>query len=307
MTTLLWWLAVNTATAAVLIPVVLAAGRLFRRRPAVRHLLWAIVVLKLVTPPVVPWAAVGSTESVTEAPAEREEIAAAPGDFQLSDSWRAGGVSPLSDGEAQGADAPRSPLISPARTDDARLAVSMGFAVWLLGGAAWLALQFRRIARHRNVVRMASAAPDDLLAEVRAVAARLGVSAPKTLLARGISSPFVWCVGRPTLVWPAGLNGAEARGIIAHELAHLRRGDHWVAWLELAAGAIWWWNPLFRFAHRRMREAAEMACDALAIHTAPDDRRGYAELLLRLSAGFPPASPAPVPRPRRRRRLFFLL
>lgn len=164
--------------------------------------------------------------------------------------------------------------------------------LWLLAGAAWLIVQVRRIANHAAVVRSASPASPDLVREVQAVADTLGVAAPQVFISRGTASPFVWCVGRPRLIWPAGM--AAVPGVVAHELAHLRRGDHWVAWLELLAGAAWWWNPLYRYARRRLREAAEMACDALAIQAAPGDRRGYAELLLRLSSGFSPAAPAPV-------------
>jgi len=37
----------------------------------------------------------------------------------------------------------------------------------------------------------------------------------------------------------------RSRGIIAHELAHMHRRDHWITWLELGASIPWWWNPLF--------------------------------------------------------------
>jgi beta-lactamase regulating signal transducer with metallopeptidase domain len=51
-------------------------------------------------------------------------------------------------------------------------------------------------------------------------------------------SPLLWCVGRSRLVWPNTLTDEDAinrsRGIITHELAHVRRRDHWVAWLFLA-------------------------------------------------------------------------
>ena len=40
-----------------MIPVVLLACRFFRDRPAVRHLLWLVILIKFVTPPIVaePW------------------------------------------------------------------------------------------------------------------------------------------------------------------------------------------------------------------------------------------------------------
>ena len=62
---------------------------------------------------------------------------------------------------------------------------------------------------------------------------------------------------------PAG--STAGRGILAHELAHLARGDHWVVRLELLVEAVWWWNPLFWIARRRIHEEAELACDAWVV------------------------------------------
>ena len=121
---------------------------------------------------------------------------------------------------------------------------------------------------------------------------------PCAVLARDIMSPFMWCLGCLRLVWPESLGNATAiarsRGIIAHELAHVRRRDHWVAWLDLVAGILCWWNPLYWYVRRRLRETAEMACDALAIATNPESRREYAEMLLELSADFMNGASAPV-------------
>ena len=63
---MLWWLLQNTVTAALLAGVVCALCRLGRFRPAVRHALWLVVLLKLLTPPVVVW------PSLSQAPAHPE-------------------------------------------------------------------------------------------------------------------------------------------------------------------------------------------------------------------------------------------
>ncbi len=51
----LWWLAQNTLTIALAIAVVALLCRLTPRRPALHHLLWLVVLLKFLTPPVVVW------------------------------------------------------------------------------------------------------------------------------------------------------------------------------------------------------------------------------------------------------------
>ena len=75
-----------------------------------------------------------------------------------------------------------------------------------------------------------------------------------------------------------------------HELAHIKRRDHVVGWIELIAGLVWWWNPLFWSVRRALREQAELACDAWVISALPNGRRAYAESLLALSS---PGSPRP--------------
>src|SRR4051812_2913042 len=52
---MLWWLAQNTISAAVLALLVLLICRFCNLRPSLRHALWLIVLLKLIAPPVVVW------------------------------------------------------------------------------------------------------------------------------------------------------------------------------------------------------------------------------------------------------------
>src|SRR5258708_4091158 len=49
---MLWWLAQNTLIAAILALAVSLACRCFRFSPAVRHALWLVVLIKLITPSV---------------------------------------------------------------------------------------------------------------------------------------------------------------------------------------------------------------------------------------------------------------
>ena len=113
---------------------------------------------------------------------------------------------------------------------------------------------------------------------------RVGVRPPRTLVVPGAGSPCLWCLGRPRLLIPAALLG-ELRagcwpGVLVHEFAHLRRRDHWVAWLELLAGCLWWWNPLFWYVRSQLHQNAELACDAWVVAALPEGRRSYAETLI---------------------------
>src|SRR5207237_8805139 len=120
--------------------------------------------------------------------------------------------------------------------------------------------------------------------QVEDLATRLRVRPPTASMVPGIGSPLLWCLGRPKLLWPAEgmelLKPDSIRGVIAHELAHLRRRDHWVGWITLLAGCVWRWNPLFWFIRGRLYVCAELACDAWVVGTLPEVRRAYAEALI---------------------------
>jgi uncharacterized protein (TIGR03067 family) len=317
----LWWLAQNTITAAVMIPLVVLACQLFRRRPAVQHALWVVVLLKFLTPPLVSWPC--SVEQMRDAiwslPASDPKVNAAasrqpPNLAVLSgvtDRVRADHLpvpkeSPHADAASTAVatvDQTESTFASTAPDVQAlstamRLAFQLGGGAWLLGVIVCGTLQLRRIGRHASLIRCGTAPPEQLIAEVKATAKQLGMRPPRVIVVPGILSPFLWCLGCLRLVWPEAMASnariARSRGIIAHELAHVRRRDHWVASLELVGGVVWWWNPLFWFVRRRLRETAEIACDALAIATNHGSRREYAEMLLELSAGFRSGAPVAV-------------
>ena len=156
--------------------------------------------------------------------------------------------------------------------------------VWLAGSVGMVARRSLAVVRFRRSLAGAVPAPPWLVAEARAIGDRLGVRPPPILVARGVGTPLLWCLGRPRLILPAALiDRLEADrwpGILAHELAHLARRDHWVVRLELLAEAVWWWNPLFRLARRRLHEEAERACDARVVRDLPERRFAYAEALV---------------------------
>ena len=106
------------------------------------------------------------------------------------------------------------------------------FLAWLVGSVVVVADQLGRIVRFRRTLRHATSAPGWLIAQAEEIGRRLSVRVPTIRVVDGLSTPLLWCLGRPMLLVPAELLATlEAdrwRAILAHELAHLRRGDPWV-------------------------------------------------------------------------------
>lgn len=258
-----WWIQ-NAVVAALLAAGALAGTRLARPRPAVQHLLWLVVLVKLVAPPVASWpgTVTGRAPVALALAPVRAVAAAAPGAATLPEAVREAGL-------------------RPGRTRDL-LSVA-----WGAGAAVVVLLFLLRWRALRAALRAADPAPARLRREVERWAARLGTRPPRVLVARGsAATPFVWGVLRPRLVVPADLDrldpGAVA-GVVVHELAHLKRRDLAVGWLELAATALFWWNPVLWLVRRRLRWTAELACDAWVSAEVPSARRAYARALVDLA------------------------
>jgi hypothetical protein len=90
--------------------------------------------------------------------------------------------------------------------------------------------------------------------------------------------------GRLAIVLPRTLTmsigDAQLRHILAHELAHIVRRDHWGNLLSFFVTSLFWWNPTAWLARRELRVAAESCCDAMAINRLAGSRKAYAETLL---------------------------
>jgi beta-lactamase regulating signal transducer with metallopeptidase domain len=326
---MLGWIVDTTLVASGLAIVALSAGWVRSVGPAARHALWLAVLIKLVMPPIVawPWASPsivpnldrfwGETRPATVAseqecsdltmishpaiediePVERvvdtvsADASDVPSDRTSSKESSSPGVPSIGTGLDD------TPWFQ--RLADPNVAMAIAGGIWLTLSLAMAAGQMLQIRRFRRRLRGATPAPLGLIEETEHIAARLGVRAPRILVVEGLGTPLLWCLGRTRLLLPAALVETLKQdrwpAILTHELAHLRRGDHWVSRLELAAGLVWWWNPIYWLAKQRLDAEAELACDAWVIRALPKDRLQYAEILLDLSANFARAcSPAPM-------------
>ena len=297
---MLGWVAETTLVAAILALVALGIGRSRWVTAEARHALWVVVLIKFLLPPVFAWpriewerpAAVVVVEPIVE-PIPAPVVP----DLTITLQPRIEPVILAREPEPAPILAPTPPVVPeprpappvliethPARSRVVRFDWSrLVLAAWLVGSVAVAARGLARVIRFRRLLNQGGAGPAWLVDEVAELAARFGVRPPRILVVPGVASPLLWCLGRPRLVVPEGWDRLtpEARSsLIAHELAHLSRQDHWVVRLELGLSLAWWWNPVFRLAHRRVRDEAELACDARVVRAFPDGRISYAEALI---------------------------
>jgi len=289
----------NAATAALLAALAWAAS-LTVRRASVVHALWLLALVKLVTPPIAPLPLLPSWS----------RLALASGPAPLVVSIPAPGKSPtvehrvMLDGAAVARSEAPLRVVVPAASS--RLAPRVGLAPpafrgtpaggdWRIAAAsllglvalAILSLAALRFVRFGRLLSDARPAPPAVLHRTSALAARMGLRrAPRVRLVTAGIPPMLWPArGGPFLLLPdrlvSELHQDELDALLTHELAHVRRRDHWVRLVEIAATALFWWYPLTWWARRALRRAEERCCDEWVLRLLPRSAEAYANGLLK--------------------------
>jgi len=249
-------LGLTNAVTAALMALAAAAIARFSRRPILWYALWLVVLIRFLVPPVFAIDLVIPDLGRGPATSEAATVAVTGGQVALADGGFS--VTPLS-------------LIT---------------AVWIAGALMMLGFAIAQSIQLRQILVASKPASDALASRVTEISRRLGLRrAPPAVEVDDRVPPMLWAfLGSARLILPTDLlnrlGPTETDTLLAHELAHLSRRDHWVRHVELAALALFWWNPVAWWATRRVRRAQELCCDQRVAELLPDSRRAYADTLV---------------------------
>lgn len=99
-----------------------------------------------------------------------------------------------------------------------------------------------------------------------------------------VSSPFILGVLRPRIYLPFGLEAGAQAMVLAHERAHLRRGDQLWKPLGYLILAAYWFNPLCWLAYILFCRDIEAACDEKVVRELGEGcKAAYSRALLACS------------------------
>ncbi len=157
--------------------------------------------------------------------------------------------------------------------------------LWAGGAIVFAIILLRQLNRLRRIVRGAELATWDVQHQVRRLSGRMGLKrAPEALFVGERISPMITCGFTPRVLLPRELwdelDGTSREAVLVHELAHLRRRDHVLCWVETMLGVLYWWHPVVWWVRRNLHEDADLCCDAWVTSLLPGHRRAYAEALV---------------------------
>ncbi len=286
------------------------------RRAHLAYLLWLVVLLKFVTPPI--WSsssglfcwlqnenAKDAQQSVAKQPIEAltrtEWIRQLIGDDveQLPEAEFGSLEVTVHDAEESSGETTAVPANSESVVKSAEVPAAVRHSTrvsWLrvglwswAGVAACIAtVMLIRFLRCWRMIRSAGAVQCPELEEMLVrLAQELGVKRQvRLMVTQSRIGPAVVGLWRPTILLPAAIaearSPAELEPILAHELIHIRRGDLWIGLLQLLAAIVWWFHPLVWLTGRRLKFEMEQCCDEEVLAELNCDPRLYAAGLLEI-------------------------
>jgi bla regulator protein blaR1 len=143
----------------------------------------------------------------------------------------------------------------------------IGLFVWAAGAVVMLALAVHRQRSFERSLGRLTSLPDG------------------TYQSAAVAEPMLVGAWRPRVVLPADFETRYTRDeralVLAHERAHLRRGDALANAVASGCLCLSWFNPLMYWAVGQFRFDQELACDASVLAATGAARRHYADALLK--------------------------
>ncbi len=99
-----------------------------------------------------------------------------------------------------------------------------------------------------------------------------------------VDSPFVLGLIKPCIYLPFRMSDEDRECVVAHEEAHISRGDHLIKPVGFLILAVYWFQPLVWLAYVLLCKDIEMACDEKVIsRMSVADKKVYTKALLKCS------------------------
>ncbi|WP_422924376.1 M56 family metallopeptidase [Singulisphaera sp. PoT] len=146
----------------------------------------------------------------------------------------------------------------------------IGLVAWILGIIGLGVIPAIGASELRRLRRESIPAPGHEQARIRRLSRRLNLrKAPLLLVHPRVSEPCLCGLVRPLIFlpdrWLVASSGEQVEAVLAHELAHARRGDHVINLAQRLLELAFFFHPAVHWLSRSLRHQREYCADALAI------------------------------------------
>lgn len=252
-------------TAGIVILAVILLRLFLKKAPKIfSHILWAVVLFRLLCP--VSFSSALSLFEVLRTPSVRQgQINYIPENIGLMSQPKVNLPVPFIE-DAVNSSLPAATVENSA--NPMQLVVFLGACLWLAGifiMAAHSIITYRRLQK-----RLKTAIPE-------------GDNIYRT---HDITTPFVCGIFSPRIYLPSALLEQEKKYILLHEQIHLKRKDYIWRLVSYFALCIHWFNPLVWLAFCLSGKDMEMSCDEAVIRILGSGvKKEYSASLLALASG----------------------
>lgn len=164
--------------------------------------------------------------------------------------------------------------------------------LWMAAGAALVGWRWLRLQRWRRTLR--SAEPYHLGPAVHAWEDAAALAKPIAyVISDDATTPLTFGWRRPVVVVPSTLldDPKALQAALAHEYAHIRRGDYAAGLVQRAVCAAFGWHPVARRLSDQIDRSREILCDADVLRAHDLNAHDYATLVYQMAVGTPHAMP----------------
>ncbi len=292
------WVLWTSAKVSILIIVLLLIKSLCKHKLAAtfNYLLWAVVIVGLLLPwtPCSSWSIYNFTESFTQ------KVTAGSMSYSLDNNFQHGLseitiVSPVTNSAGIGNFNPAAGESQPQYESSilwsfavSPLARKLLLITWLFGMVVFLVSTVVINKRFSRSIRGQTLHHWFVLAGLEDVIERLNIKRDIPLtFTTAVGTPSLFGLFSPRILFPESLTDfftqEQLKFILVHELLHYKRKDILVNWLMQVLLILHWFNPLIRYAFRKLREDQEQACDTMTLrYFGPDNSKGYVGTLIKL-------------------------
>ncbi|MBN1973544.1 MAG: hypothetical protein JW787_07885 [Sedimentisphaerales bacterium] len=159
------------------------------------------------------------------------------------------------------------------------------FVLWVFGVLAFLLILIQRLKFVRGLVSRSNPASDDLLALLQEFSLQINIKQKIQLrLSDAVSSPAVCGLINPVILMPVNLvnnlSHVGLRSTLIHELAHIKRLDLWINFVQTVLQIIYFYNPFVWYANSVIRRVCEEAVDETVLVALDGQIDDYSNTLI---------------------------